>query len=74
VKPFTAIAVFVLSLVALLQLVRFVAGWEVIVNGIAIPVWASGIVFVIAGAIAVMVWREARTAPRREEGGRVPRA
>ena len=59
-KPFTTIAVVVLSLVALLQLLRFVAGWELIVDGIAVPVWASGIAFVIAAALAAMVWREAR--------------
>jgi len=29
-------------------------------NGIAIPVWASGIAFVIAAALAIMLWREAR--------------
>ena len=59
-KPFTTIAVVVLSLVALLQLLRFVAGWELTVDGIAVPVWASGIAFVIAAALAAMVWREAR--------------
>ncbi len=59
-KPFTTLAVVVFSLVALLQLVRFILNWEVMVNGIAIPVWASGIAFVIAAALAVMLWREAR--------------
>jgi hypothetical protein len=59
-KPFTTIAVVVLLLVALLQLLRFVAGWELIVDGIAVPVWASGIAFVIAASLAAMVWREAR--------------
>ncbi len=59
-KPFTTVAVAIFSLVALLQLVRFILNWEVMVNGIAIPVWASGIAFVIAAALAVMLWREAR--------------
>jgi hypothetical protein len=63
VKPFTAIAVVVFSLVALLQLLRFVSGWEVTVNGITIPIWASGIAFVVAAALAVMLWREARRLP-----------
>ena len=61
-KPFTAIAVFVLFLIALMQLVRFLSGWDLIVNGIVVPVWASGIAFVIALMLAIMVWREARTA------------
>ena len=58
-KPFTTIAVVLFSLIALLQLLRFLLGWEVTVNGILIPVWASGIAFVIATALAVMLWREA---------------
>ena len=58
-KPFTTIAVVVFSLVALLQLLRVVSGWEITVNGIAIPIWASVIAFVVAAALAVMLWREA---------------
>ena len=58
-KPFTTIAIVLFSLIALLQLVRFILSWEVTVNGISIPVWASGIVFVIAAALAMMLWREA---------------
>jgi hypothetical protein len=61
-KPFTTIAVVVFSLVALLQLLRVVSGWEVSVNGIAIPIWASVIAFVVATALAVMLWREAHKA------------
>lgn len=59
-KPFTFIAIVLLSLIALLQLLRFVLGWEVTVNGMAIPVWASAIGFVIAAGLALMVWRETR--------------
>ena len=59
-KPFTTLAVVVLSLVALLQLLRFVSSWEVTVNGITIPIWASAIAFVVAAGLAVMLWREAR--------------
>lgn len=59
-KPFTLIAVVFLSLLALLQLTRAFLGWEVTVNGIVIPVWVSGIAFVIAGALALMLLRESR--------------
>ncbi len=59
-KPFTIIAIVLLSLIALLQLLRFILGWEVIVNGMTVPVWASGIAFLIAAGLAVMVWRETR--------------
>lgn len=57
-KPFTTIAVVAFSLVALLQLLRVIAGWEVTVNGIAIPIWVSAIAFVVAAALAAMIWRE----------------
>ena len=57
-KPFTITAVVLLSLIALLQLLRFTLGWEVTVNGISIPVWVSGVAFLVAAGLAVMVWRE----------------
>ena len=61
-KPFTLMTVVVLSLVAIVQLIRLALGWEVSVNGVSIPVWASGIAVVVAGGLAVMVWRESRKA------------
>jgi hypothetical protein len=60
VKPFTMIAVVLLSLIALLQLIRVVFAWEVTVNGVTIPVWLSGIAFVVAAGLAVMLAREHR--------------
>jgi len=59
-KPFTAIATLVFLLIAILQLLRFTLRWEVTVNGVTVPVWLSGIAFVIMAGLAVMVWREAR--------------
>jgi len=62
-RPFTRIAVVVLWLIALLQLVRFILGWEITLNGKPVPIWLSGLVAALAAALAVMVWRE----QRREE-------
>lgn len=59
-KPFTVIATVVLSLIATLQLIRFILGWAVLVNGVTIPVWVSGMAGIFAGGIAVMLWRESR--------------
>lgn len=59
-KPFTTLAIFLLSLLSVVQLVRFLQGWDVIVNGVSIPTWASGIACVIAGGLAIMLWRESR--------------
>ena len=63
-KPFTVISIVVFSLVAILQAIRVVQGWEVSINGVAIPVWASGIAFVVAGGLALMLWRENSPARR----------
>ena len=59
-KPFTTTAIVVLSLIALLQLLRFILRWEVTLNGAIVPVWLSGIAFVVAGGLAGMAWRERR--------------
>jgi hypothetical protein len=60
-KPFTTVAIFVFSVVSLLQLIRAALAWELTVDGIFIPIWASIIACVVAGILAIMVWREART-------------
>jgi TRAP-type C4-dicarboxylate transport system permease small subunit len=66
-KPFTTAAVAVFSLVVGVHLARIVLGWKVIVGesvvavgGTAIPMWVSYLGVVIAGGLAVMVWRESR--------------
>jgi hypothetical protein len=40
--------------------VRVVLGWDVSINGVHIPLWASLIASVVAAGLAVMVSREAR--------------
>ena len=59
-KPFTLIAIVLFLLIAILQLLRFILDWEVTVDGMSVPVWASGIAFVVAAGLAVMVWLEMR--------------
>jgi hypothetical protein len=44
----------------LLHLLHLFLGWEVTVNGMVVPIWASGPGFVIAAGLALMLWREAR--------------
>jgi len=60
-KPFTVVAAGVLLLVSLLQLLRLVLGWAITIDGVVIPLWASGVAFVVAGGLAAMVWRELRS-------------
>ncbi|HEV8309311.1 MAG TPA: hypothetical protein VGW35_16760 [Methylomirabilota bacterium] len=59
-KPFTVMAAALLALIAVLQLLRFLFRWEVTLDGMIVPVWLSGIAFVVAGGLAVMLWREMR--------------
>jgi len=60
-KPFTVVAVIVLLLVSVLQLLRLVQGWPIAIDGVAIPLWASGVACVVAAGLAAMVWRELRS-------------
>jgi len=59
-KPFTKLAVALFTLITVLHLLRLFAGWEVVVTGYVVPVWFSLPGLIIAGGLAVMVWREAR--------------
>jgi hypothetical protein len=59
-KPFTHVAIAVFALVALLQLVRVLMGWDVSIAGVAIPAWASVVAFLVAAMLAVMLRRELR--------------
>lgn len=57
-RIFSMIASVVFALVAILQLLRFVLGWTVLVNGFSMPLWASAVAFVMATALSIMVWQE----------------
>ena len=59
-KPFTAIAIFIFGLIALLHVFRLLYGWEVTINGVVIPMWASILGLIISGGLAIMLWRESR--------------
>jgi len=59
-KPFTLLAVLVFAIVALVHLLRLVFGWEVTINGAAVPLWASVAGIVIAAGLAAGLWWESR--------------
>jgi hypothetical protein len=54
------IAAVLLGLIALVQALRFALGWPVTINGFSVPLWASAVAALIAGGVAVMLWREGR--------------
>jgi hypothetical protein len=59
-KPVATIAVVFLALISLVQLARFLLRWDLIVDGVMIPVWLSAVAAVIVGGLSVMLWRESR--------------
>jgi len=59
-KPFTAAAIAVFTFIAFVHLFRLFTGWEIILNGFVVPVWWSAPGCILAGALAFMLWREAR--------------
>ena len=58
--PFTTIAAAMLSVMAIVHLLRLVNGWPVTVGGFLVPLWWSGAALVILAVLAFMLWREAR--------------
>ena len=59
-KPYARLAVLLLAVIAALQATRFLAGWRVIIEGQPVPVWISGLLALLAGGLAALLWRESR--------------
>jgi hypothetical protein len=59
-KPFTTLAVFIFALIALLHLYRLLRPFEVVAHGMIVPQWVSLAGLIVAGLMALMVWRESR--------------
>jgi hypothetical protein len=59
-KSTTLMATVLLATVSLAHLLRLIFGLQVTVADRIIPMWASGVAFLIAGALAFMLWRGAR--------------
>ncbi len=59
-KPFTTIAIVIFSLVAVLHVLRLIFGWQAVIDGLVIPMWVSVVGLIIAGGLAIMLWREAK--------------
>ena len=59
-KPATHMASILLSAVSLAHLLRALFGVPVTLADRVIPMWVSWVAFVVAGGVAVMLWREAQ--------------
>jgi hypothetical protein len=60
-KPFTTAASVVFGLVCLGHITRLCLGWDVMVNGLHIPLWLSLVGMLVTGVLAFMLWWEARS-------------
>jgi magnesium-transporting ATPase (P-type) len=59
-KPFTMIAVVIFALMALIHIYRLFTNFQIILGSHTIPMWASYAGVVVAGGLALMVYRENR--------------
>lgn len=59
-KPFTTIAIAIFALVAATHVCRIFKGWEVVIAGTVIPMWASYLGFLLAAGLSFLLWRESR--------------
>ena len=59
-QPVTIGATILLAVVSLAHLMRILFGVHVTVADAYLPMWVSGVAFVVAGVLAIMLWRSAR--------------
>ena len=59
-KTFATLSVVLFSVLALLQLCRFLMGWPISINGLAVPLWPSAVAALVLVSLAIGVWRESR--------------
>lgn len=51
------------TILALAQLTRVLLGWLVQIDGYTVPIWVSGVAFLIAGSLAIWAFRFAGRNP-----------
>ena len=60
-RPFTLIAAIIFGIMALVHLYRLVTHFQIVLGSHLIPEWVSIIAMLIAGLLAVMLYRESRS-------------
>jgi lipopolysaccharide export LptBFGC system permease protein LptF len=51
------VAAVLFAIIALLHLLRGIAGWPAVINNVTIPVPVSWIAVIVAGGMAVWLWK-----------------
>jgi hypothetical protein len=59
-RSYLRLAAVIFTIVAILQLSRAVAGWEITVGTTVVPLWASWVAAVVAGILAWLGFGAAR--------------
>jgi hypothetical protein len=59
-RPAVQLPAALLAVVAMAHLCRLILGIPVTVADRLIPMWVSGVAFVVAGGASVMLWRSGR--------------
>ena len=44
-------------IISVMHVLRLAKGWEAVIAGVEIPLWASGVAAIIAGYLAVRGWQ-----------------
>lgn len=57
-KPFTKIAVLIFVMICAVHIIRLLFGWEARIGGFDIPQWISVVGLLLAGLMAIMLWKE----------------
>jgi hypothetical protein len=65
-RPASLVVAVFLWLVALVQLLRVLFRIEVTAQGDDIPLWVSGVAFVVLGGLGFWLWRERRAGELRQ--------
>ncbi len=59
-KTGTLLVMIFLVVFAVLHLLRLLFGMTIVIGGTTVPLWASILAFLVAGTLAVMLWREGK--------------
>lgn len=51
-KNFYSTVSSIFSIIAILHLLRIISGWQAVIGGLTIPMWASWVAVVVAGYLA----------------------
>jgi hypothetical protein len=59
-RPFTLIAALIFALMSLIHVYRLFTDFQVVLGSHVIPMWVSYVAIVVAGGLAIGLYRESR--------------